>query len=101
MAENPLVTKAACVAIQSRKAAIEGLGQKRGAANWNRMHGYLVYERNRGFVTRAKRLLDQGDVFIAVGSFHLPGKDGLVAMLRVAGYRVERIVLPGEAPSPD
>jgi uncharacterized protein len=33
-------------------------------------------------------LLEAGDAFIAVGALHLTGKDGLVALLRAAGFAV-------------
>ena len=36
----------------------------------------------------AEPLLEQGRVFIAIGALHLPGKQGLVALLREAGYTV-------------
>ncbi|MBP9970851.1 MAG: TraB/GumN family protein, partial [Paludibacteraceae bacterium] len=29
--------------------------------------------------------------FIAVGALHLPGKDGLINLLREAGYTVEQV----------
>ncbi len=48
----------------------------------------LVTDRNRKMRTTAEPLLEQGGVFIAVGALHLPGKQGLVALLREAGYTV-------------
>lgn len=48
----------------------------------------LVTDRNAKMRDGAKPLLDEGGAFIAVGSLHLPGKDGLVALLRDAGYTV-------------
>ncbi|MDJ0637902.1 MAG: TraB/GumN family protein [Paracoccaceae bacterium] len=58
---------------------------------------YLLAFRNVRFVNRLERQLSQGGVFVAVGAGHLPGPDGLVALLRDDGYTVTRIVLPGEA----
>ncbi len=58
---------------------------------------YLLTVRNRRFLDRLAEDLPAGGVFIAVGAGHLPGKDGLVTMLRQAGYKVTRVVLPGEA----
>jgi uncharacterized protein len=46
----------------------------------------LLGERNRVMVERATPLLEAGGAFIAVGAFHLAGKDGLVARLRALGY---------------
>ena len=39
-------------------------------------------------VKRAADLLAKGNVFIAVGALHLPGEDGLVELIRKAGYKV-------------
>ena len=58
---------------------------------------YLLAFRNVRFVKRLQRQLSQGGVFIAVGAGHLPGPQGLVALLREEGYTLTRIVLPGEA----
>ncbi|MFO1170866.1 MAG: TraB/GumN family protein [Hyphomicrobiaceae bacterium] len=74
------------------------------AAYW----GDLIDRRNRRFVANAQPLLDQGRVFIAVGAAHLPGENGVVAMLRKAGYRVSAaddgpgplVVAAIEKPSP-
>jgi uncharacterized protein YbaP (TraB family) len=35
--------------------------------------------------------LAEGKAFIAVGALHLPGKNGLVALLRGAGYTVSPV----------
>lgn len=48
----------------------------------------LINRRNHRFVANARPLLDKGRVFIAVGAAHLPGSEGVVALLRAAGYRV-------------
>jgi uncharacterized protein YbaP (TraB family) len=51
----------------------------------------LLTDRNIKMRTTAEPLLEQGSVFIAVGALHLPGKQGLVALLREAGYTVTPI----------
>lgn len=48
----------------------------------------MLTERNHIMAERAAPLLEKGGVFIAVGALHLPGKDGLVELLRDEGYRV-------------
>lgn len=48
----------------------------------------LVTERNEKMLSVAEPLLGDGGAFIAVGALHLPGKQGLVALLRKAGYTV-------------
>ena len=50
----------------------------------------FVTERNHSMVERLQPLLRQGGAFIAVGALHLPGEDGIIALLREAGYEVER-----------
>lgn len=69
-----------------------------GQPSLARTDAYLLDTRNRRFVDRLTDELDKGGVFIAVGSAHLPGQAGLVALLREAGYTATRIPLPGEAP---
>jgi uncharacterized protein len=51
----------------------------------------LLTERNIKMHATAEPLLEQGGVFIAIGALHLPGKQGLVALLREAGYTVTPI----------
>ncbi len=48
----------------------------------------------------AEPLLEEGGLFIAVGALHLPGKKGLVALLREAGYTVtaDRVAAPRRSP---
>lgn len=50
----------------------------------------FVSERNQRMVERLRPLLRRGGAFIAVGALHLPGEDGIIALLREAGYEVER-----------
>ncbi|MCK5089061.1 MAG: TraB/GumN family protein [Hyphomicrobiaceae bacterium] len=51
----------------------------------------LLTERNEKMISVAEPLLTQGGVFIAVGALHLPSKNGLVALLRQAGYTVTAV----------
>lgn len=51
----------------------------------------LLTERNQKMISVAEPLLNEGGVFIAVGALHLAGKDGLVALLRQAGYTVTAV----------
>jgi hypothetical protein len=46
----------------------------------------LVFARNLGMRDKAVEALAEGGVLIAVGALHLPGKQGLVALFREAGY---------------
>lgn len=51
----------------------------------------VVDRRNRLMAERALPLLADGNAFIAVGSAHLPGEQGLVELLRKAGYEVTAV----------
>jgi len=59
---------------------------------------YLLNRRNRSFLDVALADLTQGGVFAAIGNFHISGDQGMVALLRRAGFTVVRIPLPGEVP---
>lgn len=48
----------------------------------------LISDRNLKMRDAVKPHLEKGGAFVAVGSLHLPGKAGLVALLRDAGYTV-------------
>jgi uncharacterized protein YbaP (TraB family) len=48
----------------------------------------LLVTRNLEMRDKALALLEEGNAFIAVGGLHLPGKQGLVTLLREAGYTV-------------
>jgi uncharacterized protein len=56
--------------------------------------GYVLFEeamvnaRNRVMAERALPIIEEGAAFIAVGALHLPGPEGVVALLREKGYRV-------------
>ena len=69
-----------------------------GGAPLARVNRVLLDARNQAFIDTARADLAEGGVFLAVGSFHLPGQAGLIARLRRQGFTVTRIPLPGEAP---
>jgi len=48
----------------------------------------IIVKRNRTMRTRLMPLLGKGGAFVAVGALHLIGEDGLVALLRRAGFDV-------------
>ncbi|MEO0487591.1 MAG: TraB/GumN family protein [Pseudomonadota bacterium] len=71
-------------------------GPERGAKFRADAERYLIRDRNLAWLGRIGPELDRGGVVMAVGAFHLPGEDGLVARLRAQGYSVSRIVAEGE-----
>ncbi len=48
----------------------------------------MIIARNHHMADRALEMLDNGNVFMAVGALHLPGPEGLVALLREKGFTV-------------
>lgn len=51
----------------------------------------IVRTRNHRMAERAAGLFAKGGAFVAVGALHLPGKEGLVELLRQQGYKVTPI----------
>lgn len=53
----------------------------------------LIHSRNRTMLNRMLALSDEyARLFVAVGTLHLVGPDGIVSGLEASGYRVERII---------
>ena len=50
--------------------------------------------RNERMAIRLVQLLDESTVFTAVGSLHLPGPKGLIALLRAEGFSLTPLDLP-------
>ncbi len=57
------------------------------------LYTQLTTRRNQHWMTELKAALDTGNdnVLVAVGAMHLVGKNGLVALLKRAGYRVSKM----------
>ncbi|UOM35950.1 TraB/GumN family protein [Acuticoccus sp. I52.16.1] len=60
----------------------------------------MVARRNRTMLQRMLPGLREGGKVVAVGALHLPGEDGLVALLREAGLRVTRVASDPHTPAP-
>lgn len=52
----------------------------------------LLNERNQKWIPKIALLAAEKPTFFAVGAGHLPGKDGVLALLRKAGYRVTAVL---------
>ncbi len=50
----------------------------------------LLGDRNQIMADRLQSLLSDGGAFIAIGAAHLPGDDGVLALLEQHGYRITR-----------
>lgn len=53
----------------------------------------LLDNRNRNWIKKLPGYFDSGSCFVAVGALHLPGENGLVSLLRKAGYTVTPLPL--------
>ncbi len=51
----------------------------------------IVTARTKRMRDRLLPLLEKGGVFVAVGTAHIPGQEGLAALFETAGYRVEKV----------
>ncbi len=51
----------------------------------------LLDKRNRNWVSQLKTIMHTEPVFVAVGAGHLPGKNGVIALLRKEGYTVRPV----------
>ena len=51
----------------------------------------LLYNRNRNWAKKLDGLLSSNSLVIAVGAGHLPGKKGVINLLKQAGYKVEPV----------
>ncbi|MEM7463925.1 MAG: TraB/GumN family protein [Pseudomonadota bacterium] len=53
----------------------------------------LLTNRNHRMAERAAEHIEKGNAFMAVGALHLPGKEGLVELLRKSGFTLEPVAL--------
>ncbi len=57
---------------------------------------HMVIERNVAWMSPLRHAFDQGNSLVLVGAMHLPGDDGLIQLLRDAGYVVREIRLTAQ-----
>ncbi len=69
---------------------LEGLRAfvENSTVEYGRYDAALLRDRNHRWIPRMTRQLRRMSTFFAVGAGHLPGKDGLITLLREKGYRV-------------
>lgn len=69
-------------------AAEEKLGETSDYADFEQR---IIIDRNHVMADRASPILDRGKAFMAVGALHLPGKEGVIELLRNKGYRLTAV----------
>jgi uncharacterized protein YbaP (TraB family) len=62
---------------------------RREDAGMEKYMDLLLYDRNRKWVKALGSLLPAKSLVVAVGAAHLPGDQGVISLLRRAGYKVE------------
>lgn len=61
-------------------------------AGMEEYQGLLLDSRNKNWVKQLQSIMNQQSVFIAVGAGHLPGKNGLITLLKNSGYTLTPIL---------
>jgi uncharacterized protein YbaP (TraB family) len=51
----------------------------------------VILERNRLMADRMEPRFRKGSTFVAIGALHLPGQEGVLALLSQRGYRLRRL----------
>jgi len=70
-------------------AAPAGLDEE--AEDYAEFEERIIRIRNHVMAERAVPIINKGSAFIAVGALHIPGEEGVVALLRKSGYTVSRV----------
>lgn len=72
---------------------LEGLFEKSTAENMMNAKAkkYMLDERNGNWVKLLPEMMKNESVFVAVGAAHLAGNDGVINLLRKAGYKVKPV----------
>jgi hypothetical protein len=72
-----------------RNAAYAGATKTERAAA-DKLERGLIDERNKRMAQRMQSRFD-GGTFVAIGALHLPGEDGVLALLERDGYTIKRV----------
>ncbi|MFL5727936.1 MAG: TraB/GumN family protein, partial [Cytophagaceae bacterium] len=60
----------------------------------------LILERNKIMASRIGHMIEKGPVFIGIGAAHLPGKNGVIELLKSQGFDVVPVYSSGKADAP-
>ena len=75
----------------SRITVSMGKGDPELARHYAVLTRHIIDGRSALMAHRLFLPLRRGRVFVAVGALHLPGKQGLLELLKAQGYRVQRV----------
>lgn len=64
---------------------------KGSASDYAAFEKRIIVDRNHVMADRSAPSLEQGSVFMAVGALHLPGKEGVIELLRGKGFTVTAV----------
>lgn len=76
---------------QARSAAIPGFDPARVQDQFALMEEVLMARRNRAWISALEAAAARGRVLAAFGALHLPGHDGVLALLAAAGWQITRL----------
>ena len=75
-----------------KKENIQQLSEQMSESpEWKGFEDILLANRNRNWIAIMESAMKQGSQIFAVGAGHLPGKDGVINLLRQAGYTVSPV----------
>ena len=69
----------------------EGYVKPQENENYAEFQKKIVVKRNHTMSAESAKLIDKGAAFIAVGSLHLPGEEGMLNILAQQGYTISRV----------
>ncbi|MBD9374838.1 TraB/GumN family protein [Rhizobium sp. ARZ01] len=88
MSQLYLAGQTAMIMPMMRAAVPEGEADADAYADFEQR---IIIDRNHRMAERAAPILENGNTFVAVGALHLPGKEGLIELLRQQGFTVTAI----------
>jgi uncharacterized protein YbaP (TraB family) len=75
-----------------KKEDLNKLGDEIGdSPEWKGYEDIMLVNRNKNWIPVMSAAMKEGPQLFAVGAGHLPGRDGLVNLLRKAGFKVEPV----------
>ena len=75
-----------------KKEDLNKLGDEIGdSPEWKGYEDIMLVNRNKNWIPVMSAAMKEGPQLFAVGAGHLPGKDGLINLLRKAGFKVEPV----------